>query len=117
MGLGTGNKACDTYREVELEIGDWDMDTDETIMVAHGLSDHTKIRSIDVIIRNNTDTQSRPLNSVDVGVGSTAINGGIASFNSTWITLKRFDAGDFDDISHNSTSYNRGWIYIQYATR
>jgi hypothetical protein len=39
-----------------VNIGDWDMDTDGSKNVAHGLSDFKKIRGIDVIIRNDSDT-------------------------------------------------------------
>lgn len=95
-----------------VEIGDWDMDTDTSINVAHGIADYTKIRAIDVIVRKDTPGVAgyNKLESIDSG----GLNGGIFGINTTNLTLYRSVGGTFDDPTYSTTSYNRGWITITY---
>jgi len=92
-----------------VEIGDWNMDSTTQVNPSHGLT-LSKIRSISVVIRNDSGT-----------LYPFPFTGGYASLNERWIlsssniVLSRFVGGVFDDPSFSSTSYNRGWITIQYT--
>lgn len=114
MGLGTGRKTRGLYLEKELEIGNWDMDTDPTKAVAHGLSDYKKIRNITAMIRNDADTEQHMIWSVDGGYTSAA--GSISTPDADNITLSREALNYFDSANYSTVGgYNRGWIYIEYA--
>lgn len=98
-----------------IEIGDWNMDSNASVNVLHNMDDHTKIRSIQVMIIDDTGTNMRPLNNFN-SVSKTN-DGGVTSINSTQISLGRLDAidgGVFDSVNYDSTSYNRGWITVEY---
>ena len=89
-----------------IQIGDWDMDTDATVNVAHGLSNFKKVRGYDVIIRNDADT----------AYGSIYAAGNTGGLDSTNIVLTRDTSGIFDSANYNATSYNRGWVKITYES-
>lgn len=92
-----------------IDIGDWDMDTTTSVNIAHEL-DHTKIRAISVTIRNDSDNSTRifPL------VSTAGTTDEWAQASSTNIILYRATSGAFDNTNYNSTSYNRGWVTVQY---
>lgn len=93
-----------------ISIGDWDMDTAGVASVAHGLT-FTDIRSISVLIINDTSTFIYPLNSNNAaGVGN-----GYFYFDNTNVFLIRIAGGTFDSTDYNATSFNRGYITITYA--
>ncbi len=92
-----------------IEIGDWDMDTTASVSVAHGLTS-TDIRSVDVWIREDTGAVMVPLNYNQSGTPS-----GYFIYGSTNVDLTRVAAGLFDTASYNATSFNRGFITIQYV--
>jgi hypothetical protein len=109
--ISSGN----SYTTKTIDIGDWNMDTSSTVPVAHTLSatEWKTIRTIDVIIRNDADTEYRPidvLNAAATGVSG----GGVISLDSTNIRLGRYTGGLFDSTDFDSTSYNRGWITFDY---
>ena len=92
-----------------LDIGDWDMDADSTVSVAHGLT-YSKIRGItSVAIRNDADTGVAQLQ-----VETPGTLAGSARYDATNIILTRLAGSAFDSVNYDSTSYNRGWILIQY---
>jgi len=93
-----------------IDIGDWNMDSSDSVNVAHGLT-RGKIRTISVIIRDNSNTASYPINHT---VGLNYAAGGFYA-NSVNIVLDRSIGLFFDDTIFNSTSYNRGWVTIQYT--
>ena len=93
-----------------IDIGDWNMDTTTSVSVAHGLT-HTKIRGIEVIIRNDDDTRIGPLRD-DHGTSVYAAPPIYA--NSTNIVMTIFTGGIYDNTTYDSTSYNRGWIIIKH---
>lgn len=97
-----------------VNIGDWNMDSNPTVAVAHGISDYKKIRGISVIIRDDADSVYSPLNSCPIGT-NVDLNGSVVSVGSTNITLFRSNSGDFNSTNYNSTPYNRGFITIQYT--
>ena len=88
-----------------VNIGDWDMDTDISATIAHGIADYTKIRAINVMIRNDATTN------VSCLIG---IYGTIGTVDSTNIELIRATSGAFDSVNYDSTSFNRGYITIQH---
>lgn len=96
-----------------VNIGDWNMDTSVTVSVAHGLADFTKVRSVLVMVRNDTNDTYYPLDSGVAGGGGGAANGFVQSIDTTNIVLGRNTSGLFDDAAFNATSYNRGYILIQ----
>lgn len=95
-----------------IEIGDWDMDASGNPAVApvHGV-DPQKVRSVSVIVRADTGTATYPLSSSGA---AGELNGAVGSVNATTLTLFRLPGGLFDSTNFDSTSYNRGWITIEY---
>lgn len=91
-----------------IEIGDWDMDANGTKTVAHGLT-LDKIRGVHVIIRR------------DDGVYHYQFPHQITEpecwfyLSAADVNLVRRGTGLFDTADWNATSYNRGWITIDYV--
>ncbi len=92
-----------------IEIGDWDMDADNFVTVTHGLTKN-KIRSVVVIIIPDNDV------TYDVWPTTTSTGTDRLSITDTAIGISRAIGGFFDNTSYDSTSFNRGWITILYAT-
>ncbi len=96
-------------RKVVLEIGDWNMynvtgtGSKEIDLVPYGI-DPEKVRSVFISIRSDAGTVFRDL----------YISGHIVAWLSTGIEISREAAGTFDSTSYDSTSFNRGWITIEY---
>jgi len=95
-----------------IDIGDWNMDANSATFVAHGLSNFLKIRTVSVMIRRDDDSFFYDLQVVNVLNGLTS--GSVLSIGPTDIILQRTDTGPFDQIDFNATSFNRGWVTIQY---
>ncbi len=94
-----------------IEIGDWDMDTDGTIDVAHALgsSIFLKTRTITAMILDDNSNTLRSLDSDLVTFGSA-----VSFIDNTKVQLTRVAAGQFDNALYDSTSFNRGWITLEY---
>lgn len=90
-----------------LEIGDWNMDANTFVLVAHGLDDYTKIRMISVVIRNDAASGIYQL------VGDEA-NGNSHGAASSTLVLCRTTGGFYDSVDFNATGFNRGWVTILY---
>ncbi|MHA1302131.1 MAG: hypothetical protein ACTSPI_00315 [Candidatus Heimdallarchaeaceae archaeon] len=99
----------DRITQVSIEIGDWNMDLTDWINVAHGIT-VGDIRTVSVLIRHDLGTFIYPLDVYSSGQSQ----GGINSISNTDITLMRGTGGLFDDTIFDSTSYNRGWVIIEY---
>jgi hypothetical protein len=95
-----------------LNIGDWDMDANNFTVVNHGIADFTKIRSVNVIIRDDAGTNHYTV----LQGAATGASAWITQISSTQITLEREAAGDYDNTGFDSTTYNRGWITIGYVS-
>lgn len=95
-----------------VDIGVWDMDTDITATVLHGLADYKKIRSIQVIIREDSDVLRFPLNRAHTGTG--AVSGGVENISTVNIILHRIPSGFFDSANFNDVVMNRGYVIIDY---
>lgn len=93
-----------------IEIGDWNMDSLASVQVTHGLT-VSKIRSISAIIRHDTDNVVDPAG----GLQSTGfVDFGIGLVGFSTITLERRTGGFFDSTDYDSTSFNRGWIVVDF---
>ena len=97
-----------------VEIGDWDMDTDASKVVAHGLAYGT-IRSLEVMIRPDVGLSSlRPITVGNDGIDG-ELQGWVDNVSSSGVAMVRLTGGDFDGATYDETSYNRGWITIFYV--
>lgn len=103
---GTGNA---TLLKKVVNIGDWNMDTTASVNVAHGLT-LAKIYSVSVMIR--TDTES--LHQMLVATDSSGAIGGWFSTDATNVVCNRTTGGMFDNTALDATSYNRGYVVIEY---
>jgi len=108
------------WLEKVIAIGDWNMSSTgtETVTVAHGIADHTKIRSIMTIIRRDTDAPDPTyMSKLEMGVSGilSSMAGSVRDFDATNIVLQRLNsAGGFANAWFEDTGYNRGWIYVKY---
>lgn len=97
-----------------IEIGDWNMDSTDTITKTHGVN-AVKIIGVSASIR--VDSNIPPTNAVAtmmVGADVNGLNGGQIAWTDTNIILNRTVSGRFDSTTYDETSYNRGWIIIDY---
>ena len=94
-----------------ISIGDWNMNTTGDILISLG-ADWDKIRSIDVIIKQDSSGGSFPLMGDYGGVGSAD---GTYSITGQNLHLFRRTGGLFDSADFEDTDYNRGFITAQYV--
>ena len=112
-GIDSGNNG--TYLRTKiLNIGDWNMLNVASISITHGLT-FANIRQVTALIRNDDNTQYYDFASYNNSSGATAENGYIFA-DATNITLSRANNGGFESISFNATSFDRGWIKIDYVS-
>jgi hypothetical protein len=104
----TGSGACVIHKKI-IEIGDWNMQTSESVFIAHHL-DADKIRFVRTAIRNDANSAKYPLNFSSGGT----LAGVDGAWDATTVRLTRVSGGFFDSTDFNSNSYNRGWITIEY---
>lgn len=108
-----------TRTKDRLNIGTWNMDTTDSLNVAHGLSatEWKTMTIISVDIRNDNDDTYYNIERVGGAGAATTMGGSVSSRNSTNIVLVRVENGIFDDAAFNNTSgsYNRGFINIEYT--
>lgn len=100
-----------------VEIGDWNMDSDSQKVLTPSVwnIDQKKIRHLSGIIRDDDDEDRYVINS-----GDTTSNPpvyflallGVGGGNSIYI--ERLAGSVFDSTNFNATSYNRGWLVIEY---
>jgi hypothetical protein len=100
-----------------INIGDWNMDSTSLVNISHGL-DSTKIRSFSAIVR-----QDSPSNTIlDIRTAIDSLGNEAASpagdiyltGTATAFTITRRSSYYFDTNNFDQTSYNRGWIFVQY---
>jgi hypothetical protein len=96
-----------------VNIGDWNMDSTIQINVAHGLT-LLKIRAVKVIIINDASNNMKDLYLFSSTTGA-MLGGTIDGMDGTNITISRLTGGDFDNNAYDSTGFNRGYVYIEYA--
>lgn len=104
-GIRTASSG-DYFLEKTIDIGDWNMDSTLNVTVAHGIADFNKIRVCEVMIRDDANSQLYPVSnySDDIGLGVLSAN----------VSISRTIGGLFDSTDFNSTSFNRGFIYLKY---
>jgi len=111
---GTNWAVINRYTKKTIDIGDWNMDSTTTLFVAHGLADFTKIRSVIAIIRNDADTIYNDLIKADEAT-FLDFQGFIRDIDTTNVQLARTTGGDFDAPAYNSTSFNRGFVELDFS--
>jgi hypothetical protein len=104
-----------------IQIGDWNMSSSSSVSVAHGIADYTKIRSVSIMVRDDSGVMY-PL----ALFTKNGLTGGYYWFDSTTVILQRIDSSNatemfgadglpaFTNTNFDATSYNRGWITITY---
>lgn len=108
---GIGFAGGVALKQKTFNINDWDMNSEGVKIVAHGLT-LANIRGIRVVIRNDSGSNFFDLTSPLSG----GFEGGyISNIDSTDVYLARYNGGYFDSVLFDSTSYNRGWITIDYV--
>jgi len=85
----------------------WDMDTNATSTVAHGIADFKKIQTILAWIRNDAET---------LRVSLTGDNVGSITWDATNVNLTRKTSGVCDSADFSGTSVPRGYLVITYLT-
>lgn len=99
-----------------VDIGAWDMDTNASTTVAHGMgADWFKIISITVVIYNDADTVVKRIVSGNDAADPNLVMGGVTGFSSVNITLTRRTGGVFDGASYNDGVKNRGKVFFWYT--
>ena len=111
--IGQGKDVTVAIHRKIVNIGDWNMDATATIFVAHGLTS-SKIRSVYGVIMDDDDgsityTPLTPAYAAATGIAQ------IYSWDGTNITLNRVSPSSYDSNNYNKTSYNRGWLLIDYV--
>lgn len=103
-GLQIGAADSPWLRKV-IEIGDWNMDATESVTVVHGVT-NANIRSVSVLIHMDGGNYHFPID---------WLGGGYYTIEpSRHIHLERVVDGVFDNANFDATSFNRGWIVIEY---
>ena len=98
------NDTSSTIRTNSYDIGDWNMDSTTNVNIAHGLgADWQNVIHAQAMILDDTSQNLTPLYA-----------GGAVSILSTNIRLARDNAGIFDNTAYDSTSFNRGRVFIHY---
>ncbi len=118
----TPNKLADVNGgtlKKKVDIGDWDMNATVILAVTHSIGDWTKIIGVKATIFADDDSSLDPL-SQDLFVadnpgafGTPVITGAYAT-NATTIVLSRLTGGWYDSVEFDKTSYNRGYVVIEY---
>jgi len=108
-----GNSVVDIKTKI-IEIGDWNMLTNDSVDVTHFISDYDKIFSVFVNIRADAGlSQNLPfINGYHMPTDKT-VSGQIMILTSV-IRLTRADTSLFSSSLYDSISYNRGWVTITY---
>jgi hypothetical protein len=98
-------------RQKVIEIGDWNMDSTAYVEVAHGLT-LSKIIGVRGMIRDDTDALKLRIGSLSPSSGFPESS--ISDIDATNIKVERLGGGYFDSTGFDSTSFNRGWLIVDY---
>jgi len=97
-------------KTIQVDSGDWNMDTTADIDVDVGIA-FTRWRTMEVIIRNNANTDYRKL---DFNGSASGIVQHTPGKGNTVMSLYRGAVGAFDGADYNSVDYNRAYITLGY---
>jgi len=96
-----------------VDVGVWDMQTYNTKSIPHGLgSDYTKIIMIEIWIRNDSDTDWKPLMLYNNSADPDLLAGGVIGVTETIVQVQRRDLGQYDDPGYNDGAINRGSMIV-----
>jgi hypothetical protein len=101
-----------TYETITLPIGVWDMALNSNLTLPHGIADFTKIRSINIMILDDSGLALVPLYYSDPATG--VLSGILLGSDSTSVYLARTDTGIFNTTDYDDTGINRGFVTITY---
>lgn len=96
-----------------VEIGDWNMDSSVQTTVDSAIA-YASIRNVSVIIRPDSGSGTVMSAIWGYNVAGTIQGDWRIEENSSNIILTRVTSGRFDGANFNATSFNRGWISIDY---
>lgn len=97
-----------------LDIGAWNMDTQISKGVAHGLSIALEdFVSVMAVIENDQRNQSYVIDTV-MNVATGATSGFVSTITTSAIQLTRTTGGFFDSTDYDDAVINRGTIFIWY---
>lgn len=96
-----------------IQVGTWNMDTKDSQNVNVGV-DITKIRSVNIMIRNDPGTFHDLLNPPDANSLADSAKYNLPNTGGTFIQIIREIGGVYDSINYDSTAFNRGYIVITY---
>jgi hypothetical protein len=103
--------ATDDLITVALPIGAWDMDANSSVNVSYTIPSGKKIIGLQVVIFNDVNNDSHPLNHVNGLPSNANVQGGFAyRVSSTRFELSRLTSGFFDSTLYDDTGVNRGYI-------
>lgn len=103
----------DGIKKRYINIGDWNMDTDPLKLINFPVDlTYSTIISASCMIRNNIDDARYPLHTIYSGAA--IVQGIIVDDDEGAFRVSRLNGSIFDSTNFNSTSYNRGWIVIEY---
>lgn len=110
MVCGDGYSSVTNLHLKILQIGDWNMDTTDSVAIPHGES-LANILTICCAIVNDAGT---------VKYQAAGASGGtrdldVTSIDATNVNLGRKIGGLFDSVDFDSTSYNRGFLFITHT--
>lgn len=101
-----------------VNIGDWNMDANVGVDIAHGL-DASRIRTVSVFILADVGSSYDSSNKFKLDFAdpndSFIPQGCVRGVTDTVVKLSRKDGGAFDNGAFDSTSYNRGYIVIDFV--
>lgn len=108
------NILAGTVKQI-IEIGDWNMDANAAPVAqpTNPTGDKDKIRTVEVIIRPDASPAVITWNT-KLDHFNWVLNTGSIIVNDANIVITRDAAGFYDDVDFNQTSYNRGWVTIEY---
>ena len=108
IGGGGGTSLTGLSDIMKIDIGPWNMDTTNSLFVPDGspLITSSTIRSVEVYIRNDLQTQLRRL---DIVAGP--VNGSW-NYNGSGFNLIRVTGGFFDSVDYDDGVINRGYIMV-----
>lgn len=98
---------------ITIELGDWDMDADQTLQVSLGSIAAEDVRQVQVIIRDDNDDFRTDL--LSVTTGSVDGNWRLDLLTDDNLELFRDTGGGYDNGNFDATSYNRGWATVWYV--
>jgi hypothetical protein len=92
-----------------IEIGAWDMDADDSVLISHGLT-FGHIRSVEAYILDDAGTNLSKIERID-GAGDSS--GYVTA--AAQIEVNRVVGRFFDNTSYNDTGVNRGYVIIKHV--